>query len=423
MSALVIVADDADLAVEVARLAESLALRVEARLTSDRTAPAEGAHGALFVEAPSAETLFEIVRRPGPAPVLGFVGPALHDVVGLGDDLGIPVVRETRQLLAAIAFRATGTAAWCAQVRTLPRAVRARMERSGWTAERSAGKLVLLDEGLVGWQGDSETEIVPLGEPADVAEAAAALRRSAVGQPPGRATLEGVDRAAVRDVLFGPARALSDHASKAALGPYGLPLPLEELCGSPSRAAAEASRIGFPVKISLASPDLRLWDHPDLAIPGVRNAAAAREAFRTITAMAASRDPTARLLGVQVTAETHAWAQLRVTVRAVDELWALADLARADEVGPSTWLALPTSMDRCRAALVRAGSPLPQSRADLEALVDALDRLGVFCVDHRDAVASVRVDPLALVVGGTVEVREACVTVTDAFERSLEVAG
>jgi hypothetical protein len=47
-------------------------------------------------------------------------------------------------------------------------------------------------------------------------------------------------------------------------------------------------------------------------------------------------------------------------------------------------------------------------------------RLASFVHDWREQVTSVEVQPLALLVGGAVEIREARVTVGDAFERSLE---
>ena len=98
------------------------------------------------------------------------------------------------------------------------------------------------------------------------------------------------------DVLFGPRRALSDPASKAALEPYDVPMPIEELCASASRAAAEANRIGFPVRISLASPDLRVWDHPDLRVDMVDNAARVRDTFRQLMG-AGGQPPAASLAG------------------------------------------------------------------------------------------------------------------------------
>jgi hypothetical protein len=418
-----IVTDDTDLAVELARLGERLGIAVAPRFAADPWADTDPVAGLLVLQPPSAEQLLETARRAGPRLVVGCIGASEGDVEGLGQDLGIPVLVESRAFLAALALRDAGEGAASSTVRALPRAARARFERAGWASERGRGRLVMLDDGIVGWEAPEGEAARPLGEPADVAEAGAALRRAESGAIPGRAMIEGVDRERVREVLFGPSRALSDPASKSALGPYGVPLPVEELCTSPSRAAAEAARIGFPVKLSLASPDLRVWDHPDLVVLGAANAAAVRDGFRAITTMAAERDPGARLLGVHVTAEAAVTARLRVSVRPIGDAWALAELGRADDVVAPTLLVLPTSPERCRNALGRIGVPPVRSRGASEALVDALNRLAVFVSEHRDCVTSVRVDPLAMLVGGGVEVREVCVTVNDLFERSLAQDG
>jgi hypothetical protein len=418
--ALSIVTDDADLAVEIAQIAEQLGLSLAPRVVPSPLSEALDAAGVLLLEAPSPEALVDLVRR-GSTAVLGFIGPSSVDLVGLGHDLGVPVVRETRALIAAVAMRSTGAPAWGAQTRAVPRAVRARLERAGWVVDRHGGRLARMDGGLVGWQRDDE-RVLPLGEAPDVADAASAIRRSASGAPPGRATVEGIDREAVREVLFGPGRALSDPASKSALTPYGVPLPVEELCASPSRAASEAARIGFPVKLSLASPDLRVWDHPDLVVLGAASAAAVRDGFRTITTMAAERDPSARLLGVHVTAEAASSLGLRVSLRPIGDLWALAEIARSDDPERSTLAVLPTSPERVKSTLSRLSVSPTRGRGGIDALVDALNRVAVFAVDQRDAVTSVRIDPLSLLVGGGVELREACVVVNDLFERSLGAA-
>jgi acetyltransferase len=242
--------------------------------------------------------------------------------------------------------------------------------------------------------------------------------------------VEGVDRRAVQDVIFGPPRALSDPASKSALAPYGLPLPLEELCSSPSRAAAEAARIGFPVRISLASPDLRIWDHPDLAVDGVDNAARVRDVYRQIMTLASERQPEARLLGVHVTATTAARALLRVVAEPLPDGYVLADLGFADPHGEaaadrtSTVLpAGPEAIERvlgrlAAAELLLAGGPA-QRRMAVAGVSDVLLRLAAFVNDHREEVERVELHPLAVLVGGGVEAREACVTVGDAFLRTL----
>ena len=115
-----------------------------------------------------------------------------------------------------------------------------------------------------------------VGRARDLAPALAALRDLDRETPLFESSVDDVDTRAVLDVLFGPKRALSDPASKAALLPYGIPIPTEELCSSASRAAAEATRIGFPVRISLASPQ-RLMGEPSMREPSSSAPFASRE--------------------------------------------------------------------------------------------------------------------------------------------------
>jgi hypothetical protein len=354
----------------------------------------------------------------------------VEDRIAIARDLGLVAVDEIRPMLAALALGHAGAPQpWAVSTRGLSPVDRIRLGLRGTT--HGTGRLVRLDDGRIGWVGNGTEAAVALGEARDAADALRAIREAASAAPPGRAIVEGVDDRAVTDVLFGPPRALSDPASKAALGPYGLPLPVEELCSSPSRAAAEAARIGFPVRIALASPDLRIWDHPDLAVDGVDNAARVREVFRQITALATERRPDARLLGVTVGATTTAIALLRVLAVPLDEGWVLAEIGFADPhglaSGDRTRTVLPASTEQIERALARLrgaslvlSGPPTRRRAHVEAIADSLLRLSAFVDRHRNEVVSVEIRPLALLVGGGVEAREACVTVSDYFLRSLE---
>jgi hypothetical protein len=245
--------------------------------------------------------------------------------------------------------------------------------------------------------------------------------------------VQGVEPRTVRDVILGPRRALSDPASKAALAQYDVPLPTEELCATPSRAASEASRIGFPVRVALASPDLRLWDHPDLAAE-VYSAGQARDAFRQIMAMAKNRAADARLLGVSVSASTIARTLLRVRMEPLAAGPVLCEIGFADPHGrasaDSTHTVLPATAKALERVLLRlrgssillAGTPQERTLA-VSAIGDVLMRLAAFVHQWRAEVEAVEVNPLAILVGGELELREACVTVGDAFSRSLNASG
>ncbi len=434
--------DDAELAVECVRAAAPLSLRLAPEIADDaiERACAAVARGSRVATAlarpPNLAALTELAGRSrseeAAVPVAVIAPPEGRDrALLVARDLGLVAVPEVRPLLSAMALLDVPTPQpWLASARGLTALDRVRLGEHTLAAGRGGGRLVRVDDGRLGWTGRT-SELFVLGEPGDVGEALRALRARTEASPPARAVIEGVDRASVLQVIFGPPRALSDPASKAALEPYGIPLPMEELCTSPSRAASEAARIGFPVRISLASPDLRIWDHPDLAVDGVDNAARVRDVYRQIIAMASERQPEARLLGVVVTATTSAQALLRVTAEPLPEGSVLAEIGFADAHGRAaldrTYTVLPASHEAVDRVLTRlAGSELlvgggpAQRRACVGAIADVLLRVAAFVDEHRGEVDRVELNPVALLFSGAVEMREACITVGDAFLRSLD---
>ncbi len=369
--------------------------------------------------------LSDEARATGRRIPVAVIGPSPLDLL---HDLGLPAVHETGPLAAVAALLDLDVERpWAAATKDLPSVDRVRLGES--VSHRSDGKLIRLEDGLIGHEGIGP-RARPIGPPRDVAAALRAMRASQDASRPKVPIVEGVEESAVLDVILGPRRALSDPASKAALGPYDVPLPLEELCATPTRAASEAARIGFPVRVALASPDLRLWDHPDLSVE-VFSAGQARDAFRQIMAVAKARSPEARLLGVTVSAATLARTLLRVRMEPLSSGPVLADIGFADPHGrasadttqtvlPATSKALERVLLRLRgSSLLLAGTP--RERADaVSAIGDVLMRLAAFVHQWRKEVEVVEVSPLAILVGGELEIRQACVTVGDAFSRSLQ---
>ncbi len=432
---------DPEIALDVARASGSIHLPLDARVVADPLLAAEdliaaGARvlGIVTEGRVPPRGLLDLARRAAASRarvVLACLGgrEEARETVDLASDLGIAGTTDLRPFAGALALvAAKAETPWNASLRALRSAERARLEGLR-RAERASGRLVRADDGVIAWE--SGERAVVIGEP-PVAEAALrALAGAATGVAPGHARVEGVDEARVTEVLFGPPRALSDPASKAALAPFGLPLPLEELCSSPSRAASEAARIGFPVKISLASPDLRSWDHPDLAVDGIDSAARVRDVFRQIMGVATERRPDARLLGVHVTATTTALALLGVVAEPLGSGAARARISFADAhgiaSGDATSTILPLHAERLEDVLSRLagsalvlGSPSAQRKAALDSIADVLLRLAALLDVHRDEIASVELRPLALLLGGNVEVREACITVGDVFVRRMD---
>jgi hypothetical protein len=428
--------DGPELAVDVARDAARVDLAVELEVHDEPwrravTALEGGAQVGLVVGQPLdpdvAVRLAGAERAAAQAIPIAVIAPQR---LGVFHDLGLPAVHETGPLVAVAALADRGTARpWAAATKELPAVDRVRLGES--VGHRHDGRFVRMDEGIIGHHDG--TTLAPIGTARDVSAALVAMRAAQDASRPKVPVVQGVESEAVLEVILGPKRALSDPASKAALGPYDVPLPREELCATPSRAAAEAARIGFPVRVALASPDLRLWDHPDL-LATVYSAGQARDAFRQIMALAKTRARDARLLGVTVSASTLARTLLHVRMEPLAAGPILTEIGFADAHGrasadttqtvlPATAKALERVLLRLRgSSLLLAGTPQERS-ASVTAIGDVLMRLAAFVHQWRNEIEAVEVNPLAILVGGELELRETCVTVGDAFSRSLNASG
>jgi hypothetical protein len=444
-----ILCESPDLAVQSITASEQLQLTIETQVEADpcKRALAHDVNEPIalaLLTAPELGMLVELASmsrgRVQPL-VLALPVPSERRarVIDVASELGMYAVTEIRPLLGLVALlEHGGTEAYAASVRGLSPTDRARLKPVLASARTgaAAGHLASLSDARIGWSATADASGVSLGEPWEAAEALIAIRRRERQRSEVQSTVEGVDARAVLDIIFGPKRALSDPASKQALAPYGIPLPVEELCSSPSRAAAEAVRIGYPVRISLASPELRVWDHPDLCVDMVDNAPRVRDTFRQLMAAAHSRlgnPPGAddrRVLGVMVTATSEASALLGVRITALPQARVAAEIGFADPHGrassdatitilPAEVGAIERSLQRLAASSLLLSAAPALRKARVDAIADVLLRLAAFVNDRRREVEAVEVRPLAILLDGSVEVREACIAVSDFFERSL----
>jgi len=431
--------ETAELAVEATSIADSIGLAIAAQVVADplhsaASAAAErGLSGAICMHVPEPVRAIEAVHTCGERAriVLGVVSDREPQAFGCASDLGIVCVRDVAPALSALALLSAGAERpWRANTRKLSSADQVRLERLLGSAERSAGRLSSEPPALLSYQRSEQEAGRLVGHGLAVAQALRALSVSTRSADSAVRIPLPSDLAATRDVLFGPPRLLSDPASKAALLPFQLPLPQEELCSSPSRAAAEAARIGFPVRISLASPDLRLWDHPELSVDGVDNAARVRDVYRQLVGAAQELAPSARVLGVTVTATTLARALLRVSARPAPHERILLRVGFADPHGAVAKDAVTTVLPASRAAVERAlgrlagealllGEKSSERERNLALLAHLFESIATFIDAYRKEVERLELHPVALLVGGGAEIREAAVEVTDVFMREL----
>jgi hypothetical protein len=431
--------ETADLAAEATAIGRALELPLLTELSSNAldAAARKAALGmpalALTLKSPDPPSLVEahaLADQQIGKLALGVIDDGDGTTLGLACDLGIAALSDVPAALSTLALlHAGGPRPLRIQGRKLSPLDRLRIGDALATAhDKASGKLVTRGPARIGLDAQ-DARSVDLGMALAVRPALHALRASEpLLEAPPLNPLR--DLAAAKDVLFGPPRLLSDPASKAALMPYGLPLPQEELCSSPSRAASEATRIGFPVRISLASPDLRIWDHPEMSVDGVDNAARVRDVYRQLMLAAESKERSARVLGVTVTATTLAHALFRVQAKPLPHGRILLRLGFADPHGmvardltqtvlPAGPRAVERALRRLRAAPLLLGETSDERERNLTSLTQLFAQVGCFIDDMRVEVERIDLNPVALLVGGGTEVREAAIQVTDAFTTGL----
>ena len=97
-----------------------------------------------------------------------------------------------------------------------------------------------------------------------------------------------------------PTKMLSEADGYALLRQYDVPAPAFEIVQSPEDAAKAAASIGYPVVMKIVSPQIIHKSDAGGVIVGVKDDAAAKEAFDKIVANAKNYDPSAEIKGVIV---------------------------------------------------------------------------------------------------------------------------
>ena len=93
---------------------------------------------------------------------------------------------------------------------------------------------------------------------------------------------------------------VTEDKAKQLIAGYGLPVVAEELVHSATEAGHAAARLGYPVVAKVVSPDIAHKAQIGGVRLGLRSAAEAEEAFASIMASIAARQPAARIDGVLV---------------------------------------------------------------------------------------------------------------------------
>jgi acetyltransferase len=156
-------------------------------------------------------------------------------------------------------------------------------------------------------------------------------------------------------------RTLSEHASKALLARFGVPVARESLASDPDAAAQAAVSIGLPVVLKLCGEKLAHKSERDLVRLGLRDAGAVRAAARELLARARPEDGAVELLVAEL-------------VPGRREL--IAGVARDPQFGPCVLLGLGGVLTEALGDVVFAAAPL--SPAEARRMLPALRASALF---------------------------------------------
>ncbi len=95
-------------------------------------------------------------------------------------------------------------------------------------------------------------------------------------------------------------KALTESEGKQIFAAYDLPTPGEATVSSADEAAAACNKIGYPVVMKIISPDIQHKTDIGGVVVGVKDEAAAREAYTKIMDSCSKAKPDAKLVGVSI---------------------------------------------------------------------------------------------------------------------------
>jgi acyl-CoA synthetase (NDP forming) len=205
-------------------------------------------------------------------------------------------------------------------------------------------------------------------------------------------------------------QALTETAGKQVLALYGIPVTREGMATSATEAASLAQSIGFPVALKIVSPQIMHKTEAGGVVLNVESEDETRAAFERIMSNVRRYAATAELQGVSV----------QEMVKGGQEM--IVGMTRDPQFGPGILVGLggifvevlkdvalnvpPIDSEGARAMIdsLKGKALLYGTRgtkpADLDALVDTLQKFSQLCVDLKDDVKEIDINPLVVFEDG-----------------------
>jgi acetyltransferase len=219
--------------------------------------------------------------------------------------------------------------------------------------------------------------------------------------------------AAARCIVgFTARRALSETESKRVLAAYGIDVPAEALARDPEAAAEAAEKIGFPVVVKIASPDILHKTEVDGIRLSLESREAVRDAAAAVLESAARHRPDARLDGVSVQQMVFSGVELVVGVKRDSQFGPLVAVGlggvMVELLGDTVVRLAPVSMTEARMMLAALkGARLlsgyrGSAAVDIESVADLICRVSELADDLRDSISEIDVNPVIVTPLGAV---------------------
>jgi acetate---CoA ligase (ADP-forming) len=212
------------------------------------------------------------------------------------------------------------------------------------------------------------------------------------------------------DFSFGDHRSLSERESKQLLSAYGIDVAKDVLVSSADAAVQAATAMGFPVVLKIDSPDILHKTEAKVVRLNLQSAEQVRAAYAEIVDNARAYNPVAHVNGVSVQEMVPGGVEILLGVKQ-DPIFGPAVMVGIGgifvEVFKDYALRLaPLDLETAREMIdalkgkkllygARGAAP-----ADVDALADALVRLGHLAKDHADEIREMDINPLIVLEKG-----------------------
>jgi acetate---CoA ligase (ADP-forming) len=214
----------------------------------------------------------------------------------------------------------------------------------------------------------------------------------------------------VKDSLRSFGRTLTERQSKQILAEYGIPIARESLATSAEEAVGIARRIGYPVVLKIESPEISHKTEARAVEIGISDDAEVRAAYDRIMENGRVYNSAAQINGVLVQEMVSGGREVIIGMTQ-DSQWGptiilglggilvevLKDIAM--RVAPLTRFDVEEMLHELKGARIFQGFR-GQPPADIAAVIDTVLRFSQLCLDLKDDIAEIDINPLMVFENG-----------------------